>query len=100
LGLAIAKSIVEEYKGRISTDSKVGQGTSISVLLPIAQPNTGQHIAPVARMSPSVPVRNYVPAGAIGKEKARGLDPLALSIRWQGRRYVGDNATLSVWWLD
>lgn len=34
LGLAIAKSMVESYRGRISAESEVGRGTRISVELP------------------------------------------------------------------
>ncbi len=43
LGLAIAKSIVEAYKGRISADSQLGQGTHISVVLPISPTSTKNH---------------------------------------------------------
>lgn len=37
LGLAIAKSIVEAYKGSIFAESKVGVGTRISVIFPVDQ---------------------------------------------------------------
>jgi two-component system phosphate regulon sensor histidine kinase PhoR len=36
LGLSIVKHIVERHRGRLNIDSKVGQGTSVHVLLPIA----------------------------------------------------------------
>jgi two-component system phosphate regulon sensor histidine kinase PhoR len=36
LGLSIVKHIVERHRGRLSLDSKVGVGTTIHVLLPVA----------------------------------------------------------------
>jgi two-component system phosphate regulon sensor histidine kinase PhoR len=36
LGLSIVKHIVERHRGRLSIDSKVGEGTSVHVLLPVA----------------------------------------------------------------
>jgi len=38
LGLAIVKHIVERHRGRLDIDSVVGRGTTVSVLLPAAQP--------------------------------------------------------------
>jgi signal transduction histidine kinase len=35
LGLAIVKSLVERYKGRIAVHSKVGEGTTFTVMLPL-----------------------------------------------------------------
>jgi signal transduction histidine kinase len=35
LGLAICQAIVDQHQGSIKIDSKVGQGTTVSVLLPI-----------------------------------------------------------------
>ena len=37
LGLSIVKHIVERHRGRLSIDSKVGVGTTVHVLLPIAE---------------------------------------------------------------
>jgi two-component system phosphate regulon sensor histidine kinase PhoR len=37
LGLSIVKHIVERHRGRLSIDSKVGIGTTVHVLLPIAE---------------------------------------------------------------
>jgi signal transduction histidine kinase len=34
LGLAIAKQIIESYSGKICARSKVGEGTTITFLLP------------------------------------------------------------------
>lgn len=36
LGLAIVKDLVERYKGRISVRSKLGEGTTFTVVLPLA----------------------------------------------------------------
>ncbi|MCU1311500.1 MAG: hypothetical protein JWO20_2625 [Candidatus Angelobacter sp.] len=44
LGLAIAKSIVEAYGGEITAQSKLGEGTQISVILPVERSS----ITPVA----------------------------------------------------
>jgi two-component system phosphate regulon sensor histidine kinase PhoR len=36
LGLSIVKHIVERHRGRLTVDSKLGRGTTIHVLLPVA----------------------------------------------------------------
>jgi two-component system phosphate regulon sensor histidine kinase PhoR len=38
LGLSIVKHIVERHRGRLSIDSKLGRGTTVHVLLPVASP--------------------------------------------------------------
>ena len=40
LGLSIVKHIVERHRGRLSIESKLGEGTSIHVLLPVAAPES------------------------------------------------------------
>ena len=37
LGLAIVKDLVERYEGRISVHSIVGEGTTFTVVLPMAR---------------------------------------------------------------
>jgi PAS domain S-box-containing protein len=37
LGLAICRSLIEQHQGRIAIDSKVGEGTSVRVILPAAR---------------------------------------------------------------
>jgi two-component system phosphate regulon sensor histidine kinase PhoR len=36
LGLAIVKHIVERHRGTLAIDSKIGEGTSVTVRLPVA----------------------------------------------------------------
>ncbi len=51
LGLAIVKHIVERHRGRLDIASRLGQGTTVSVLLPHAEdavsPEAGNDAAPV-----------------------------------------------------
>ena len=42
LGLAIARSLVEAHGGRIWAESQVGQGTTVSCLLPLSQSTLGK----------------------------------------------------------
>jgi two-component system NtrC family sensor kinase len=39
LGLAIAWGIIEKHQGQIKVESKVGRGTSLTILLPAARPS-------------------------------------------------------------
>jgi signal transduction histidine kinase len=47
LGLAIAKSVVEAYKGSIHAESRLGGGTRISVILPTWRPSNPKRNASV-----------------------------------------------------
>jgi signal transduction histidine kinase len=38
LGLPVAKAIVEAHKGRIQMDSRLGEGTTVTVALPASAP--------------------------------------------------------------
>lgn len=52
LGLAIVKHIVSRHRGRLVIDSEVGQGSTFTVLLPVAaQPADAEHEAPVPATS-------------------------------------------------
>jgi signal transduction histidine kinase len=44
LGLAIAKSIVEAYKGTIQVESKLGEGTTFIVRLPVTKTRSEQQM--------------------------------------------------------
>lgn len=41
LGLALTKSLIEMHSGRLEVDSTVGQGTTVSVILPLTQTSPG-----------------------------------------------------------
>ena len=40
LGLALVQRIVEDHGGRVLVDSVLGEGTNVSVILPVKQPET------------------------------------------------------------
>ena len=40
LGLPVAKAIIEAHKGRIQMDSRLGEGTTVTVALPASAPET------------------------------------------------------------
>jgi two-component system, cell cycle sensor histidine kinase PleC len=40
LGLALTKSLIEMHSGRLEVDSKLGEGTKVTVILPLLQPHT------------------------------------------------------------
>jgi two-component system phosphate regulon sensor histidine kinase PhoR len=46
LGLSIVKHIVERHRGRLSIDSKVGVGTTVHVLLPVAEQRSSREPPP------------------------------------------------------
>jgi signal transduction histidine kinase len=48
LGLAIAKEIVEAHKGQILCESKVGEGTTFTLILPVSVQNRRRSSAPRA----------------------------------------------------
>ena len=52
LGLAIVKSIVDMHGGRIAVESRVGAGTTFTVILP-RDPKHGEEIAAPARGAPA-----------------------------------------------
>jgi two-component system cell cycle sensor histidine kinase/response regulator CckA len=57
IGLATAKSIMEQHGGQIAVDSVVGQGTTVSLLLPAAEQN----------FTPSGPPRAKILAQGTGR---------------------------------
>ncbi|MHC4715137.1 MAG: ATP-binding protein, partial [Planctomycetota bacterium] len=40
LGLPVTRKIVEEHNGRIEVDSREGEGTTFTIVLPVARPQT------------------------------------------------------------
>jgi signal transduction histidine kinase len=38
LGLSIVKSIVEQHRGEVRLDSKLNQGTTVHIILPLREP--------------------------------------------------------------
>jgi two-component system NtrC family sensor kinase len=46
LGLSVSYGIVKDHKGEISVQSKMGQGTTFTILIPIAQPGAETPAAP------------------------------------------------------
>ena len=48
LGLALTKSLVEMHQGVLKMESAPGQGTTVSVVLPLRQPTAGSSSASYA----------------------------------------------------
>ncbi|MFT3996632.1 MAG: PAS domain-containing sensor histidine kinase [Asticcacaulis sp.] len=51
LGLALTKSLIEMHAGRLEVDSTLGQGTTVSVILPLSQTTSGAGVD----QAPSLP---------------------------------------------
>jgi signal transduction histidine kinase len=45
LGLAIVKSIVQQHGGRVSVESKLGEGSTFTIWFPIRQPEESETVA-------------------------------------------------------
>ncbi len=43
LGLALVRRLIELQSGQVSIESRVGQGTTVSFILPVATPSTSRH---------------------------------------------------------
>ncbi len=58
LGLSIVQHIVESHHGRVAVESRVGGGSTFSILLPIeAADSAGAAAAPTAQAAPTAPDR-------------------------------------------
>ncbi|MGQ0633866.1 MAG: sensor histidine kinase [Planctomycetaceae bacterium] len=58
LGLAICQSIVEAYGGRITLESQLDQGTTVTVILPLVDANTSK----ITRAMPAEQIESQAPA--------------------------------------
>jgi signal transduction histidine kinase len=56
LGLAIAKQIAEAHGGRIDVRSRIGEGTTVRITLPLARRPGRRHTEEPSRASPSSPL--------------------------------------------
>ncbi|MFH1293739.1 MAG: ATP-binding protein, partial [Pseudomonadota bacterium] len=45
LGLSVSSKIIEEHRGRFELESKVGDGSTFRVILPVADAGKGERIA-------------------------------------------------------
>ena len=46
IGLALADEIIRRHKGRLEIDSEEGVGTTVTITLPVAPPDSGAHSEP------------------------------------------------------
>ncbi|HEV8701118.1 MAG TPA: ATP-binding protein [Candidatus Polarisedimenticolia bacterium] len=46
LGLSVSYGIVKEHKGEIGVESRIGEGTTFTIRIPLAQPTAGSAAAP------------------------------------------------------
>jgi two-component system NtrC family sensor kinase len=58
LGLSVSYGIVKEHKGEISVESRMGEGTTFTILIPRVQPTAEAAVAPVSAKEKRVRVIN------------------------------------------
>jgi CheY-like chemotaxis protein/anti-sigma regulatory factor (Ser/Thr protein kinase) len=82
LGLTLTKRMVELHGGRISVDSRVGEGSTFTVVLPVGQPAAE---AEPAEPRPAAPARDLPgPSVLVIEDDRHSLDLLTLYLRSAG----------------